>query len=210
MAKLQLRAAWSRAHRPHLDIHPHFIILPTMRYALVLLAVLSPFIPSHASAADKKPVDPALVRNITAKQPVKLSDAVASFVIDLIHKNTAGVQDDYAKLTADTEALAGGRYETHPFEGIQWFVVEVSWDNRDPNSSSEEGEYIYLARQQLVAGIHRGYGIPTNVVAQVRVVTSFSGKSAKSLKGDQVSPGTKITLTFEGFLKSVPLTPPEN
>ncbi|MDR3406715.1 MAG: hypothetical protein P4L99_29790 [Chthoniobacter sp.] len=181
-----------------------------MRFALVLLVALTSFNSFHASAEDKKPANPALVRTFTAKQPVKLGDAVASFVIDLIHKNTAGVQDDYAKLTADTEALAGGRYETHPFEGIQWFVVEVSWDNRNPDASSEDGEYIYLARQQLVAGIHGGYGVPTNVVAQVRVVTSFSGKTPKTLKGDQVSPGTKITLTFEGFLKNVPLTLPGN
>ncbi|MEP6667625.1 MAG: hypothetical protein ABJF10_00645 [Chthoniobacter sp.] len=181
-----------------------------MRCALVLLIALASFIGGHLSAADKKPVDPALVRTFTAKQPVKLGDAVASFVIDLIHKNTAGVQDDYAKLTADTEADAAGRYETHPFEGIQWFVVEVSWDNADKYNTSEVGEYIYLARQQLVAGIHRGYGVPTNVVAQVRVVTSFAGKAAKSLKGDQVAPGTKITLTFEGFLDKVPLTLPQN
>ncbi|MEI9896323.1 MAG: hypothetical protein WDN28_21275 [Chthoniobacter sp.] len=181
-----------------------------MRFGIVLLLVVSSFIGLPASAADKKPVAPALVRHLTARQPVKLGDAVATFVIDLIHKNIEGVQDDYARLTADTEAVAGGRYETHPFEGIQWFVVEVSWDNSDQNNSSENGEYIYLARQQLVAGIHRGYSVPTNVVAQVRVVTEFSGKSAKTLKGDTVAPGTKITLTFEGFLKNVPLTIPEN
>ncbi|MEP6667620.1 MAG: hypothetical protein ABJF10_00620 [Chthoniobacter sp.] len=177
-----------------------------MRSSLVLLIALAAFISGHASAADKKPVDPALVRTFTAKQSIKLGDAVASFVIDLIHKDTAGVQQAYAKLTADTEADAGGRYETHPFEGIQWFVVEVSWDNADKYNTSEEGEYIYLARQQLVSGIHRGYGVPTNVVAQVRVVTSFAGKAAKSLKPDQVAPGTKITLTFEGFLDKIPLT----
>jgi hypothetical protein len=180
-----------------------------MRFGIALLVALFSFHSLRASAEEKKPVNPALVRTFTARQPVKLGDAVASFVVDLIHKNTAGVQDDYAKLTAPTEEYAGGRYETHPFEGIQWFVVEVSWDPSEKNPS-ELGEYIYLARQQLVAGIHHGYGVPANVVAQVRVVTDYSGKNTKALKGDAVAAGTKIILTFEGFLKSIPLSAPGN
>ena len=179
-----------------------------MRFGIILLVALFSFHGFRASAEDKK-VDPALVRMFTAKQSTKLGDAVASFVVDLIHKNTAGVQDDYAKLTAPTEESAGGRYETHPFEGIQWFVVEVSWDPSEKNPS-ESGEYIYLARQQLVSGIHHGYGVPANVVAQVHVVTEYTGKSTKALKGDAVAARTKITLTFEGFLKSIPLAAPGN
>lgn len=180
-----------------------------MRGLFVLFAV-SVLLSTPASAADKKPTAPGLTRTFTAKKPTKLGNAVAEFVIDLVHKNTAGVQDEYRKLTADTEEAAGGRYETHPFEGIQWFVVEVSWENTD-KSSSENGEYIYLARQQLVAGIHRGYSVPTNVVAQVRVITSYSGGvTAAAMKGDEVASGTKITLQFEGFLDKVPLTAPGN
>jgi hypothetical protein len=131
-------------------------------------------------------------------------------VTDLIRKNTEGVQDAYRKLTAATEESAGGRYETHRFEGIQWFVVEISWENSD-KASSESGEYVYLARQQLVAGIHRGYGVPTNVVAQVRVTTEYTGKvNSNASKSDEVAAGTKIKLNFEGFLDKIPLTLPAN
>lgn len=49
----------------------------------------------------------------------------------------------------------------------------------------------------------------------MRVLTSLSGK-ALSGKGDGpnvkdgiASPGMKVTLTFEGFLKSVPVQSPE-
>lgn len=182
--------------------------MPFMRFAVVFQIALYSLVGFHAFAADKL-ANHDLVRTFTAKEPVKLNEAVAKFVIDLIHKNTAGVQDDYAKLTASTEEAAGGRYETHPFEGILWFVVEASWNHTD-TTSTEAGEFIYLARQQLVAGFHRGFSIPTNVVAQVRVTTEYKGKTPKPAKEDAVPPGTKITLNFEGFLKNVPLTLPTN
>ena len=176
-------------------------------FALLALGVL---LSTPALAGDKKPTAPGLTRTFTAKKPTKLGEAVAEFVIDLVHKNTGGVQDEYRKLTAATEEAAGGRYQTHPFEGIQWFVVESSWENTD-TSTSEDGEYIYLARQQLVAGFHRGYSVPANVVAQVRVITSYKGGvSPTPLKGADVAAGTKITLQFEGFLDKVPLTSPAN
>ena len=180
-----------------------------MRCFLALLA-LGVLLSTPVLAGDKKPTVPGLTRTFTAKKPTKLGDAVAEFVIDLVHKNTGGVQDEYRKLTAATEEAAGGRYQTHPFEGIQWWVVEESWENTDKISSSD-AEYIYLARQQLVAGFHRGYSVPVNVVAQVRVITSYKGSvTSTPLKGADVAGGTKITLTFEGFLDKIPLTVPGN
>ena len=178
--------------------------------AAVLLCILS--LPPVCNAQGGKPAkaaDPKLVKTFTATKSLKLDEAVADFVIDLIRKNTAGVQDQYAKLTAKTEADAGGRYATHRFEGIQWFVNEESWRNTG-EAFERDGDYTYLARQQLVFGMHRGQSVPANVIGQVRVVTSISGKGdGPKDKEGAVAAGTKVTLTFEGFLNAVPVQSPE-
>lgn len=156
-----------------------------------------------------KAADPRLVRTFTVTKPLKLEDAVADFMIDLIRKNTAGVQDHYRKLTAKTEDEAGGRYETRRFEGIQWCVNEESWSNSG-GKYERDGDFTYLARQQLVFGVHRGYSTPVNIVGQVHVVTSLSGKGeGPEVKDGLVPKGTKVTLTFEGFLNSVPVQSPQ-
>ena len=178
--------------------------------AAVLLCILSlsPVCVAQGGKPEKA-VDPKLVKTFTATKQLKLDEAVADFVIDLIRKNTAGVQDQYAKLTAKTEADAGGRYATRRFEGIQWFVNEESWRTTDADFE-RNGDYTYLARQQLVFGMHRGQSVPVNVVGQVRVVTSIAGKGeSPNVKDGTVPAGTKVTLTFEGFLNSVPVQAPE-
>lgn len=138
-----------------------------------------------------------------------LANAVAAFVADLIQKNTE-IHDQYARLTAATEKAAGGRFQARSFEGLQWWVVNASWDGDDDRGSNTV-ESIYLARQQLVIGAHRAFEVPTNIVAQVRVVTSWSGRGTKGNvpSTDAVEHGTKVTLTFEGFLKNIPLTFPQ-
>ncbi len=169
------------------------------------------FTASISVAQEKKPkvTDPKLVKIFTTTKAVKLDEAVADFVIELVRKNTSGVQDQYRKLTAKTEEDAGGRYATRRFEGIQWFVNEESWEHGD-KGFQRDGDSTYLARQQLVFGVHRGFSTPVNVVGQVRVVTSLSGKGDEpTAKDGFVAPGTKITLTFQGFLNSVPTRSPE-
>ena len=64
-------------------------------------------------------------------------------------------------------------------------------------------------RQQLVFGFHRGFSTPVNVIGEVGVITSLSGKGdGPNVKDGIASPGMKVTLT-EGFLKSVPVQVPE-
>jgi hypothetical protein len=181
-----------------------------MRCGIVLLVVLRLLIGVHAAAEDAKQANSALVQTFTTRKTVKLSDAVADFVSDLIRKNTGGVQDQYSRLTAATEKNAGGRFQTRPFEGIQWWVLQSSWDG-DGDRSSNRGEYVYLARQQVIAGGHRTYSAPINVVARVRVLTAWTGRSDRGNVPDSetASPGTKVTLTFEGFLKSIPVATPQ-
>ena len=181
------------------------------RFLVVVLACILSLTPACNAQGGKpeKAVDPKLVKNFTATKSLRLDEAVADFVIDLIRKNTAGVQDQYRKLTAKTEADAGGRYAARRFEGIQWFVNEESWRNTD-TEFERNGDYTYLARQQLVFGMHRGQSVPVNVVGQVRVITSHNGKGeGPSDKEGTVAAGTKVTLTFEGFLNSVPVQAPE-
>ena len=182
----------------------------TLSFAAVFLAAI--FIAPTCPAQVEKPGRPAdarLVKTFTATKALRLDEAVAEFMIDLIRKNTAGVQDQYRKLTAKTEDEAGGRYTTRRFEGIQWFVNEESWETNG-EKYQRDGDYTYLARQQLVFGVHRGFSTPVNVIGQVRVITAFSAKSeGPSVKDGSVAPGTKVTLTFEGFLNSVPVQSPQ-
>ena len=163
-------------------------------------------------AQGEKPVkaaDPRLVKTFTATKSLKLDEAVADFVIDLIRRNTAGVQEQYRKLTAKTEEEAGGRYATRRFEGIQWFVNEHSVEHGDKGFQFDD-DYTYLARQQLIFGFHRGFSTPVNVIGKVGVITSLSGKGDGPIVKDGIAaPGTKVTLTFEGFLNSVPVQLPE-
>jgi hypothetical protein len=177
--------------------------------AAFLLAILTAPDCRAQGGAPAKVADPRLVKTFTATKALKLDDAVADFVIDLVRKNTAGVQDQYRKLTAGTEANAGGRYSTRRFEGIQWFVNEHSAENNDRGFQCDD-DYTYLARQQLIFGFHRGFSTPVNVIGQVRVVTSISGKGEAPVPRDGwVAAGAKVTFTFEGFLNSVPVQMPE-
>ena len=159
----------------------------------------------NAQETPAAPANPALVRTYTASHPLDLNEEVAKFVIDLIHTNAAGVQDQYRKLTAKTEEDAGGRYATRRFQGLQWFVSEFT-NEVSAEGVSESADYIYLARQQLIFGYHHGYSAPVNVVAQVHVRTERKSRRAvEATKPDLVPPGTRITLTFEGFLNTVPV-----
>ena len=178
-----------------------------------LAMIVATFLTSHIGHAQgekpAKAADPRLVKTFTATKPLKLDEAVADFVIDLIRKNTAGVQDQYRKLTAKTEEEAGGRYATRRFEGIQWFVNEHSVEHGDKGFQFGD-DYTYLARQQLIFGFHRGFSTPVNVIGKVGVITSLSGKGDGPIVKDGIAaPGTKVTLTFEGFLNSVPVQLPE-
>ena len=178
---------------------------------LLLFLLAAPFCHAQGNKSGKAP-DPRLTRTFTATKTLKLDAAVADFVIELIHKNTAGVQDRYRKLTAKTEEEAGGRYLTRRFEAIQWFVNEYAIS---PHSKGAEHtyDYTYLARQQLISGFHHGFSATVNVVGQVRVLTwhySLHGKGkGPKTKPGWLAPGTKVTLTFEGFLDSVPVRSPE-
>jgi hypothetical protein len=168
-------------------------------------------VPAARAQADKPATaaDPKLTTTFTATKPLKLDDAVGDFVIDLIHKNTAGVQDQYRKLTAKTEEDAGGRSSTRRFEGIQWFVNEHVFSVNDKGFESTD-DYTYLARQQLVFGFHRGFGTPVNVVGKARVLTFLSGKGeGQEVKDGWAAAGAKVTLRFEGFLDPVPVRSPE-
>ena len=179
------------------------------RALLFLLTALAAPLCRAQGEKPAKAADPRLVKTFTAAKSLKLDEAVADFVIDLIRKNTAGVQDQYRKLTAKTEEDAGGRYATRRFEGIQWFVNEHVFQVNDKGFESTD-DCTYLARQQLVFGFHRGFSTPVNVIGQVRVLTSLSGKGdGPNVKDGIASPGMKVTLTFEGFLKSVPVQSPE-
>ena len=181
---------------------------PSFLAAFLLAIFLAPVCLAQSSKPEKA-ADPRLVKTFTAAKPIKFDETVADFVIDLIRKNTAGVQDQYRKLTAETEEQAGGRYQTRRFEGILWFVNEESWEYRN-DKFSRDGDYTYLARQELVFGMHRGFSVPVNVVGQVRVVTSLSGKGDGSkIKDGWAGAGTKVTLIFEGFLDSVPVKSPQ-
>ena len=83
-----------------------------------------------------------------------------------------------------------------------------SWGANTITGSTDD--CTYLARQQLVFSFHRGFSTPVNWIGQVRVLTSLSGKSdGPNVKDGIASPGMKVTLTFEGFLKSVPVQVPE-
>jgi hypothetical protein len=160
---------------------------------------------TNAQETQTANANPALVKTYTASRALELNEEVAKFVIDLIHTNAAGVQDQYRKLTAKTEEDAGGRYATRRFQGLQWFVNEFT-NEVSAEGVSESADYIYLARQQLIFGYHHGYSVPVNVVAQVRVRTERkSTRANETTKPDLVQPGTKITLTFEGFLTTVPV-----
>ena len=160
---------------------------------------------TKAQDSQAAPTKSTPVKTYTASKALDLNEEVASFVIDLIHKNTAGVQDQYRKLTTKTEEEAGGRYSTRRFQGIQWFVNEFTRDESE-EGVSESADYIYLVRQQLVSGYHHGYSVPVNVVAQVHVLTERKGtRAVESTKSDLVQSGTKITLTFDGFLTTVPV-----
>jgi hypothetical protein len=179
----------------------------TVQPILQVMILASLFFYSTASAQETGAAQatPALVKTYTASKTLELNDEVASFVIDLIHKNTAGVQDQYRKLTAKTEEDAGGRYSTRRFQGLQWFVNEFTHEESE-KGMSESADYIYLVRQQLIFGYHYGYSAPVNVVARVRVQTERRSKRVvKATKPDLVQPGTKITLAFEGFLTTVPV-----
>lgn len=120
-----------------------------MRRGLVLLVVLRLLLGIHAHAENQKSANPALVRTFTTKKAVRLSDVVVEFVTDLIQKNAAGLHDQYAKLTTATETKAARRFQARPFEGIQWWVVQASWDG-DGARSSNTGEYIYLEQFQII------------------------------------------------------------
>lgn len=108
----------------------------------------------------------------------------------------------YQKLTAATQEEAGGRYSTSKFDSILWTVPEFQVEYTD-TGGVEDGEYVYLIRQQLVAGYRRGYAITANVVAQVHA------KQHKDFiptgKGDEFKLAkATLTLRFEGFVKLDP------
>lgn len=175
---------------------------------LLLFLLAAPFCRAQGNKPAKA-ADPRLTRTFTATKALKLDAAVADFVIELVQKNIGGVQDRYRKLTAKTEEEAGGRYSTRRFEAIEWFVNEHVFSVNDKGFAST-GDSTYLARQQLIFGIRHGFSAPVNVVGQVRVLTSLSGKGeGPAAKPGWVETGTKVTLTFEGFLDTVPVRSPE-
>ena len=185
-----------------------------MNRTLLLLGTLLLFLLAAApcmAQGDKPAIaaDPRLTRTFTTTKLLKLDSAVADFVIELVQKNIAGVQDRYRKLTAKTEEEAGGRYSTRRFEAIEWFVNGRVFSVNDKGFEST-GDSTYLARQQLIFGYRHGFSAPVNVVGQVRVLTSLLGKGeGPDTKPGWVAPGTKVTLTFEGFLDTVPVRSPE-
>ena len=128
---------------------------------------------------------------------------VAAFVTDLIENDTAGLKDLYERKTDRSEELYGRRMRKNPVEAFEWFSLTETTSDAKTGKSSEESEYIYIARQQILFVIRQANSCHTNVLAKVRVKTSWKGKDSLP-DGDEVLPGTTITMTFEGFLDELP------
>jgi len=144
---------------------------------------------------------------VIAEHEFDVPKEVEAFYRSLIEKNS-NLSKQYHALIAPTAAMAGGRFNmTHEqffkreIAVLEWFTPDASWSYRN-GVGRRDSETIYIVREPLVFGVHRGYMIETNVIAQIHA----------TLHEDHLEPfvvsKSRLTLRFEGFLHSIPAENP--
>ena len=125
---------------------------------------------------------------------------VQAFFSSLVARNES-IAEQYQVLVAPTERAAGGRFQHGDMTVIEWFVPDANWRFRNGGGRRRE-EILFLVREPLVYGVHHGYMIETNVVAQVRAFlrATYSEPNEENFALTENS----LTLRFEGFLNSIP------
>jgi hypothetical protein len=145
---------------------------------------------------------------LTAEHELDLPREVEAFYVSLIQRNR-DISNQHEALSAPTARMAGGRFnKTHErfykreIQVLEWFTPDASWGYRN-GVGRRDSETIYIVREPLVWGVHRGYIIETNVIAQIRAI----------LHEDHAEPfivnKSQLTLRFEGFLDAIPATKPD-
>jgi hypothetical protein len=123
---------------------------------------------------------------------------VSTFVERLTKENPE-ISATYDRLISPTREDAGGRFKVGEFQAIEWLVPDFHVKFTD-EGGTRDGEFIYLVRQQLQAGVHRGYTVPRNVVVRV-VVKMHEDHRPDSAKDDGFSlERTTLKMHFEGFV----------
>lgn len=143
-----------------------------------------------------------LEMTLVSGEEFEIEREVEAFFSSLIERNPS-VSEQYKVLAAPTEGAAGGRFKHGEITVIEWFVPDANWRFRD-NGGKRHEELLFLVREPLIFGVHRGYMIENNVVAQVRAV--LNAKYAEPKDGDFALTENSLTLRFEGFLASIPTT----
>jgi hypothetical protein len=148
---------------------------------------------------------------LTAEHELDVPKEVEAFFVSLIERNPT-ISNQYQTLIAPTARIAGGRFNK-PHERfykreisvLAWFTPNADWRFRDSGGRRDD-ETIYIVREPLVFGVHRGYMIETNVVAQIRAM--LHEDYAEPSEGNFSISKSRLTLRFEGFIDSIPAKDP--
>jgi hypothetical protein len=136
----------------------------------------------------------------TADSEFDIPKEVEAFFASLVERNE-NISKQYQALIRPTEHAAGGRFKTRDISVIEWFTPDARWRFRDSGGRRND-ETIYIVRQPLVFGVHRGYTIDANVVAQVRAI--LHEDYAETPEETFTVINSRLTLRFEGFIDSIP------
>jgi TIR domain len=184
------------AYRPS----AHLTVVAGLASAMGLTS--GPFLFANAS-------EPELT--LTAEHELDVPKEVEAFFVSLIERNST-ISKQYQALITPTAEMAAGRLNK-PHERfykreilvVEWFTPDASWRFRD-TGGQRDAETIYIVREPLVFGVHRGYMIETNVVAQIHAI--LHEDYVETSEATFSISKSRLTLRFEGFLGSIPSTDP--
>jgi hypothetical protein len=152
---------------------------------------------------------------LAAPRELDVPKEVQAFYVSLIERNSA-ISSQYEALITPTARLAGGRFNKphelfyqRKISVLEWFTPHSDWRFRD-GAGRRDDETIYIVREPLVWGVHRGYIIESNLVAQIRAILheDYAETPEGTFKGSFSIRECRLTLRFEGFLDSIPAKDP--
>jgi hypothetical protein len=151
-------------------------------------------------------LDPGLFRSAAltvetkeSTRQLNLKTEVKSFFFALLQNNPA-IAAEYQRRAQRTRQSAGGRFNFGRVEIIEWFVPESHVRFRVVEGY-REGNFMFLIKQPLVHGFHRGYSVRENILAKVFAEFREDYQSSGDNNWSLVS--IRLTLRFAGFLDSV-------
>lgn len=134
-----------------------------------------------------------------SKKELDIQAEVVAFYKDIVVKNPE-VVEEYQKLVAaaQDESYRSVRPSDEVL-AVEWLVDDFHRAKGHPEHTTD-GEYVYLAVQQLFLPFHSGYLVKKNIVAKIRAVYHSESVPVDEEGNSFDFKGNTLKLKFEGFV----------